>query len=514
MVGQMARSGRELAVRQGQDGQRAGRKLFAIVTAVTLLTAACSGSKSKTSTASSPPPTSTTPTTSSQSVADILNTPADIHRIKHVVVIMQENRSFDSFFGTYPGADGIPMNNGVPTQCSPNPKTNQCELPYHDPNDKNGGGPHGHNNVIADVDGGKMDGFVGQALYAMQNNCAPRGNVPGCAFGDEGKVDVMGWHDAREIPNYWAYAQNFVLQDHMFEPVSSWSLASHLFMVSEWSAKCSTPGDPSSCASEVANPDLPPDTPGSTGVSPDYAWTDLTYQLHKQNVPWAYYIAPGTEPDCEDDSAMTCAPVKQDAKTPGIWNPLPFFDTVKQDNQLDNIQSVTNFYNAAAAGTLPAVSWVTPSNPVSDHPPALLSAGQAYVTGLINAVMRGPDWDSTAIFLAWDDWGGFYDHVAPPVVDTLGYGMRVPAMVISPYAKQGYIDHQTLSFDAYDKFIEDDFLNGARLDPTTDGRPDPRPDVRENAPQLGDITQAFDFTQKPRPPVILDPHPPPGPASR
>ena len=117
--------------------------------------------------------------------------------------------------------------------------------------------------------------------------------------------------------------------------------------------------------------------------------------------------------------------------------------------------------------------------------------------------MQSPEWDSTAIFLAWDDWGGFYDHVAPPSVDQNGYGLRVPGLVISPYAKKGYIDHQTLSFDAYLKFIEDDFLNGQRIDPQTDGRPDPRPTVRENVPQLGDLTADFDFTQSPRAPVVL-----------
>ena len=118
---------------------------------------------------------------------------------------------------------------------------------------------------------------------------------------------------------------------------------------------------------------------------------------------------------------------------------------------------------------------------MSDHPPALITNGQTYVTGLIDRIMRSPDWTSTAIFLAWDDWGGFYDHVRPPTVDCQGYGLRVPGLLISPYARQGYIDHQTLSFDAYLKFIEDDFLGGARIDPKTDGRPDPRPDVRENA---------------------------------
>jgi phospholipase C len=111
------------------------------------------------------------------------------------------------------------------------------------------------------------------------------------------------------------------------------------------------------------------------------------------------------------------------------------------------------------------------------------------------------------IFLAWDDWGGFYDHVTPPSVDANGYGLRVPGIVISPYAKTGYIDHQTLSFDAYLKFIEDDFLDGARIDPATDGRPDSRPDVRENAPQLGDLTQDFDFSQPPRAPLVLAANP-------
>jgi phospholipase C len=220
-------------------------------------------------------------------------------------------------------------------------------------------------------------------------------------------------------------------------------------------------------------------------------------------VSWAYYVFNGTEPDCENDGAMSCAPVPQHARTPGIWNPLPYFDTVRQDGQLSNIQSLTDFFAAAKAGRLPAVSWVMPSGRVSEHPPNLVTEGQSYVTGVINAIMRSPDWGSTAIFLTWDDWGGFYDHVRPPRVDRNGYGIRIPALVISPYARRGFIDHQTLSFDAYTKFIEDDFLGGLRLDPSTDGRPDPRPDVREDLPQLGDLTADFDFSQTPLAPVVL-----------
>ncbi|WP_432398781.1 alkaline phosphatase family protein [Pseudarthrobacter sp. L19] len=228
----------------------------------------------------------------------------------------------------------------------------------------------------------------------------------------------------------------------------------------------------------------------------------MTYLLHQQHVPWAYYVFNGTEPDCRDDAA-TCAPVKQDAKTPGLWNPLLYFDTVKQDGELGNIQALGNFYDAAKQGTLPAVSWVAPTDKVSEHAPNSIAAGQAYVAGLVNAVMSGPDWDSTAIFLTWDDWGGFYDHVAPPVADVNGYGLRVPGLIISPYARKGYIDHQTASHDAYIKFIEDDFLHGQRIDPATDGRPDGRPSVRENSPLLGDLTKAFDFNQAPQPPLIL-----------
>jgi phospholipase C len=431
---------------------------------------------------------------------------AGIHKIKHVIVIMQENRSFDSYFGTFPGADGLPMYGGVSTVCMPYPPNGSCVKPYVDHQDVNGGGPHGAPDATADIDGGLMDGFVVQASRAAKN-CADAEN-PNCA--KLSPTTVMGYHVGSDIPNYWAYARAFVLQDHMFEPNASWSLPEHLFMVSEWSATCSQHNNPESCVNALNNPGNPPDFapgPGPHGP-PIYAWTDLTYLLHKHKVSWGYYVVSGSEPDCENDSALSCAPVLQNSKTPGIWNPLPYFDTVANDGELNNVQPVNAFYNAAKAGTLPAVSWVVPSSEVSEHPPAPVSFGQAYVTSLVNAVMRSPDWSSTAIFLSWDDWGGFYDHVTPPTVDVNGYGLRVPAMVISPFARRGYIDHQILSFDAYDKFIENVFLDGQRLDPRTDDRPDPRPSVRENARVLGDLLKDFDFSQSPRRPMVLSVFPP------
>ena len=428
-----------------------------------------------------------------------------IHKIKHVVMIMQENRSFDSYFGTFPGADGIPMDRGEPLVCAFDPKTRRCIEPFHDPRDRNIGGPHDHLNAIHDINHRLMDGFVWQERKVLHRACLVR-NDPACSVSAD-RIDVMGYHDAREIPNYWAYARNFVLQDHMFQPDTSWSLPAHLFAVSEWSAKCSRRGDPMSCVNAIQSPPSPPGEPQSNGTRPDYAWTDLTYLLHKHHVSWRYYVFKGGEPDCQDDGAMFCGPKKQNAKTPGIWNPLPWFTTVRQDHQVRNITSVSHFYWAAKHGKLPAVSWVIPNNKVSEHPPALVSRGQAWVTGLVNAIMHGPNWKSTAIFLTWDDWGGFYDHVAPPIVDWNGYGLRVPGIVISPYARRGFIDHQDLSFDAYVKFIQDDFLHGERLDPATDGRPDPRLSVRENSPLLGNLVREFDFRQKPRPPLILPTHP-------
>jgi len=443
--------------------------------------------------------------------------PAGIHKIKHVVVIMQENRSFDSYFGTFPGADGLPMQKGRPSGCVNNPATGSCLAPYVDHADVNGGGPHSAVNATADINAGKMDGFIGQAESGRRGCLDP--TDPACT--NSTQPDVMGYHTQTDIPNYWTYAKDFVLQDHMFEPNASWSLPSHLFLVSEWSAFCTQHDNPSRCvnALQTRPAERPVGVPafygGETGAvntgtkagQPIYAWTDLTYLLYKSHVSWGYYVVTGTEPDCENPAAETCAPVNQSANTPGIWNPLPWFDTVKADGQLGDIQSVDHFYASARAGTLPAVSWVVPSGTVSEHPPAPVSYGQSYVTSLINAVMNSPDWDSTAIFLAWDDWGGFYDHVMPPSVDQNGYGLRVPGLVISPYARRGYIDHQTLSFDAYDKFIEDDFLHGQRLDPATDGRPDPRPDVREDEKMLGNLVSDFDFSQPPGPPVILPVHP-------
>ena len=399
---------------------------------------------------------------------------AGIHKIKHVIVVMQENRSFDAYFGTYPGADGIPMRDGHPAACIPDPQLGHCVRPFHDPRQVSGHGGLRNSEEAAkkDIDGGRMDGFL-----RYPKRC--HGCVPARPF-------AMGYKNASDIPLYWRLAHRYVLQDHMFESSLAWSLPSHLYMVSAWSAECHTP-NPFSCRAYQKYP----------AQHGPFAWTDITYLLARHHVSWGYYITPGWSPDCPVQNH--CKLVRMSPHHGTIWNPLPRFSTVRADHQLGDIRTTAKFFRAAAAGTLPSVSWVIPNSVTSEHPPATTVAGQRWVARVIDAVMHSPDWKSTAIFISWDDWGGFYDHVVPPKVDGQGYGLRVPGLVVSPYARTGYVDHQVLSFDAYLKFIEDDFLGKRRLNPRTDGRPDPRPTVRESVPLLGNLVKDFNFNQRPRP---------------
>jgi phospholipase C len=425
-----------------------------------------------------------------------------IFRLDHLIFVVQENRSFDHYFGTFPGADGFPIVGGRPRACVPDPVLERSSCVYRSRRLLQNGGPHNHRSAVESVNGGAMDGFV-RSLPRTQRWCVDR-RAPECEgfVGPRLQPDVMSYHTAADIPNYWAYARHFVLQDGMFAPTDSWTLPSHLFLVSGWSATCADPADAMTCVSDVVMKD--DDSVWRYGDAPKYAWTDITYMLGPAGVSWAYYVAPGScsfGPPCGKETRVgLTAPPK---------NPLPGFVDLYETGQQGNVQTHTEYFAAAAAGSLPAVSWIVPGDNVSEHPQSggPISEGMAYVTRVVNAAMRGPGWDSTAIFLTWDDWGGFYDHVVPPRVDRNGYGLRVPGLLISPYARTGYIDHQTLSFDAYLKLIEDRFLGGQRLDPATDGRPDARPTVREEAIVLGDLGTEFDFTQPPRPPLILDPTP-------
>ncbi len=422
-----------------------------------------------------------------------------IRRLDHLIFIVQENRSFDHYFGTYPGADGFTMIDGEPANCIPDPILGHPSCPYHTSALAFKGGPHNQKASVRSIDGGSMQGHIG-ALPDSERWCIARRSAKCRPFvGPDLQPDVMSYLDRRDIPNYWRYADEFVLHDRMFGPTDGWTLPAHLFLVSGWSAVCSDPRDPMSC---ISNVDLKEEEQRwEYGERPIYAWTDITWLLEQWDVSWGYYVADGTcvFPPCDG---------LRGENTPSTRNPLPGFTTVHETGQLDRIQTHQDLMSQVRDGTLPNVSWVVPGS-ASDHPSSGrgIRAGQAYVTRLINAIGNSEIWESSATFLTWDDWGGFYDHVLPPKVDDAGYGLRVPSLIISPYARQGYIDHQMLSFDAYLKLIEDRFLRGERLDPATLERPDSRSIVREEVEGLGDLINGFDFRQDPRDPLILDPTP-------
>ena len=435
--------------------------------------------------------------------------------IGHVIIIMQENRSFDSYFGAFPGADGIPAGTCVPL--NPSIPRGGCIRPFHDPHDVNAGGPHGPASALADLDDGVssdlMDGFVLEQTNAPQE-CQP--NAPECSTTKDGvaRHDTVGYHTREEIPNYWAYAERFVLQDHLFEGMRSWSWPSHLELTSEWAAVCSDQHKASSC---VTNPNA-----GRPHKDVQLPWANLFQLLDSRGVSWKYYLSNGLEPDC-DDGELTCPSRTQTAGYESIWNPPPYFASVRKKGR-DYLKvhnpEAGQFLTDIKNGTLPQVSWVIPAAADSEHPPEGVTRGMEYVTTLVNAVMHSRYWKDTAIFVTWDDWGGFYDHVAPPNADRnntetpiQGYGLRVPGLLISAYARAGMVDHAVLSFDSYATFVEDLFMNGARLDPRALGNPDHRPDIRDaltdvhfadgrNA-KIGNLMDEFDFTQAPLPPLEL-----------
>ena len=369
--------------------------------------------------------------------------PPGLEKIQHFVFIMQENRSFDHYFGTYPGAEGLP-----PDVCVPNPAGGPCVAPSHDAALVNQGGAHNWVNALNCIDSGLMDGFIAGSTAK-----------PG---------DVMGWHDSREIPNYWNYAHLYVLQDRLFESITSYSLPAHLYMLAAQSG-------------------------GYIGTGQTYpqsfAFAEITELLTSGKVDWRYYVTRGKTAGAADGGA---ADVDSDETTYTYWNPLPAFPAVKNDpTQFSRLTDATQFYTDAQNGTLPQVSWIIPNSTLSEHPPASVATGMNYVTGVVNAVMNSPEWNSTAILIAWDDWGGFYDHVDPPKVDQYGLGIRVPGLVVSPYARQGYVDHKTYSFESWLRLIEERF--GAK--PMTG---------RDNT--ANDMSDAFDFTQQPRSPMSMNPN--------
>jgi phospholipase C len=445
---------------------------------------------------------------------------SSVPQIQHVIVIMQENRSFDSYFGTFPGANGIP--NGVCVPINVKKPTQGCVAPFHDVHQFNAGGPHFNANAVSDIDDGlvtsKMDGFVQTEVKAGIKQGTPCDSLkvltPPCYVVGQGAArhDVMGYHTDAEIPNYWLYAEHFRLSDEMFPGIRSWSMAIHMQMTSEWSASCTNPLQALTCVTDM--------NPKAATKASNYPWASVLQHLDVNGVSWKYYLGNGNEPDC-DEADDTCAPVALNETVYSYWNPVPYYSYVKAQGKpylAAHVTSIDQYLKDIKAGTLAQVSWVVPSADYSEHPPAGVTMGMNYTTSLVNAVMQSPYWANTVILLAWDDWGGFYDHVSPPLIrigagqPAYGLGLRTPEITIGAYVVPG-VDHTVYSVDSFTTFIEDLFAGGARLNPTALGNPDNRPYIADSTftastvsgtpVPLGNLMSQFNFKQTPLPALVL-----------
>jgi phospholipase C len=378
--------------------------------------------------------------------------PSGFSNIQHIVFIIKENRSFNNYFGLFPGAVGA-------TTCK---VSNGSTITLGHTPDRVRDMGHNWSDAVTAIDGGLMDKF----------DLVTLGNVDG---------DYMSCSQLQEadIPNYWMYAKTFVLADHMFSSLKGPSFPNHLYTV----AADDDDG-------VISNPDNPNEDAGSWGCdapagtvvqvmntegqvsteAPCFTATTLADLLESAGVSWSYY-APA-----EGESGY-------------IWSTLDSFSQIRNsDLWTEHVLPYTQFATDAAAGNLPAVSWVVQDGDDSDHAPASSCEGENFTVGQLNALMQGPDWASTAVFLTWDDFGGFYDPVPPPVIDFYGVGPRIPLLIISPYAKPAFISHTQYELSSVLKTIEERFSL-----PSLSGR-----DVAAN-----DTLDSFDFTQKPLAPLVL-----------
>jgi len=380
------------------------------------------------------------------------------NRIQHIVFIVKENRTFDNLFGTFPGVDGATSGT-----ISTGDVIALGRTPDRTPRDIS----HSFQSAVTAIDGGAMDQF----------DLIPGGNVNG---------DYLAYtqHIEEDIPNYFAYARHFVLADAFFSSLTGPSFPNHLYTVGAQSGgainnPARSPGvwgcdSPADSTVPVMNDD------GST--HPEYPCFDfptLADRLEAQSISWKYY-APG-----QGESGY-------------IWSALDAIAHIRFSSLWNqHVVPTDQFVVDALNGDLPAMSWVVVGSGKSEHPPASVCMGENWTVEQLNAVMRGPEWNSTVVFLTWDDFGGFYDHVAPPAVDNFGFGPRVPLLVVSPWAKPGYVTHTILEFSSLLKFVEQRF--------------DLAPLTARDA-QSSDLLDSFDFAQDPVPPMSVQTRQCPAPA--
>ncbi len=386
-----------------------------------------------------------------------------IDEIQHIVFLIKENRSFDTYFGTFPGANGATT--GVISSGQVIPLYPTPDRTLHDIG-------HSWNAAHTSMDNGLMD----------QYDLIPDGTV-------NGDYQAYTQMTQADIPNYFAYARQFVLSDNTFSSQRGASFSNHLYMIASQSGGAiglpTVPKRPGSWGCD-GEPGTLVQVLAQDGVVsnqfPCFDFQTIGDSLDQaNNIGWLSY-APGQGQDGY------------------IWNAFDAISHVRNSaawNQ--HVVPWTQFQADALNGNLPPVSWVVTSGTTSEHPPDSTCLGENTTVQELNALMQGPDWASTVVFLTWDDFGGFYDHVAPPTLDLYGLGPRVPMIIISPYAKHGYISHTLYTFDSVMKFIEERF----NLAPLTDR------DANAN-----DMLDSFNFTQTPQKPFLLKTRPCPLLAAR
>jgi len=428
-------------------------------------------------------------------------------RLQHIIFIVQENHSFDNYFGTFPGVNGF---NNAPPCCSDfigaetmagwqnlfltRPFHQDVTKPIMIVGDELPPGVEDAEDMSAPSANSTLTGpfpfgdeisidlnHASKTATADWNNGAMNGFVI-----NEGK-DTMGYYDGNDIPYYWDYASNYVIDDNFFSSQMGPSFPNHLYIASGTNGPGATVNGKLNRGNWLKNGYVVDNYPGQTFYGLALDWMALAQELTQSGISWSWYTG-------------------ENPSVPTYWNVLPYFSYFQQNpSQLHlHLKSVGAFPPDILNGELPAVSWITPGEwapptepsackgSMSEHPPARIDCGMDYVAYLVNRVMESQYWQSSAIVITWDDYGGFYDHVPPPRVDKYGEGFRVPAIVISPWAKHSYVDHTPYEFASLLKMVEDNW-NLPRL---------PNPNDRDELSSIGDMGNAFDFSQTPLPALI------------
>jgi len=399
-------------------------------------------------------PTTESGTLLPQAVSPNVRQRATTTPIQHVVILIQENRSFDNLFATFPGADG--STHGF--------ESNGQRVTVTESNLVGPDIGHGYKAFTIEYDHGKMDGF----------NNDPTGphNLPAGAI-------PYHYVNPAQIAPYWTLAHQYVLADHMFPTMFSGSFTAHQDLI----AGATEIDDKASIIDDPTHSPWGCDAPANTvtslftstghyladkGPFPCFKYGTMRDLLDAAGVSWKYY-----------------APYDSGKNFGIFWSAFDAIAAVRHGPEwASNVLSPeTKVLDDVSAGRLPSVAWVVPDRINSDHPGGTSDTGPSWVAQVVNAIGESKYWKSTAIVLLWDDWGGFYDNAKPPQIHYFGLGFRVPTIVISPYAKTGYVSHTQYEFGSILKFVEQNWS----LDSlgTTDAT-------------ATSISNCFDFAKPPR----------------